>query len=279
MIEAATGVRVPGARLNVLDEGDPTAPPIVLLHAGIADLRSWDDVVPQLSQAGYRVIRFDMRGAGRTESDVVPYSRSGDVLAVLDAAGVDRAALVGNSIGGSTAFDTAITAPDRVVAIAAVAAGLGGFDGGRNAQEAALFDEMERIDSALPPDPEAVADIDIRVWVDGPGQPADRVPAAIRELVREMDMTGYEPGHETGSLIRLDPPAAERLDEIRCPVLALAGDRDVSGVAATARHLEASLPNARAEIWPNVAHMIGMELPDELAARIVEFLAPLPRWA
>lgn len=279
MIEATIGVRVPGARLNVLDEGAPTAPAIVLLHAGIADLRSWDDVVPQLTQAGYRVIRFDMRGAGRTESDVVPYSRSDDVLAVLDAAGVERAALVGNSLGGSIAFDTAIAAPDRVVAIVAVAVGLGGFDGGRNAQEQALFDEMDRIDSALPADPEAVADIDIRVWVDGPGQPADRVPAAIRELVRDMDMMGFEPGHETGRLIRLDPPAAERLDEIGCPVLALAGERDVSGVAATARHLEANLPNAQAEIWPNVAHMIGMELPDELAARIVEFLAPLPRWA
>jgi 3-oxoadipate enol-lactonase len=279
MIEETTSIQVPGARLNVLDEGAPTAPPIVLLHAGIVDLRSWDDVVPLLTHAGYRVIRFDMRGAGRTESDAVPYSRSADVLAVLDAAGIDRAALVGNSLGGSIAFDTAITAPDRVVAIVALGAGLGGFDGGRNTEEQALFDEMERIDSALAPDPDAVADIDIRVWVDGPGQPTDRVPAAIRDLVREMDMTGFEPGHETGNLIRLDPPAAERLDEIRCPVLALAGVLDVSGVAATARHLEASLPNARAEIWPNVAHMIGMELPDELAAQIVEFLAPLPRWS
>ncbi len=279
MIEETTSVQVPGARLHVLDDGDPDAPAIVLLHAGIADLRSWDDVVPQLTHAGYRVIRFDMRGAGRTTSEAVPYSRSADVLAVLDAAGIERAALVGNSLGGSIAFDTAITAPERVVAIVGVAAGLGGFDGGRNTEEQALFDEMDRIDSALPPDPEAVADIDIRVWVDGPGQPSDRVPAAVRELVREMDVIGYEPGHDTGRLIRLDPPAAQRLDEIRCPVLALAGELDVSGVATTARHLEERLPTARAEIWPNVAHMIGMELPDELAAQIVQFLAPLPRWA
>jgi 3-oxoadipate enol-lactonase len=279
VIEETARVRVPGAQLNVVDEGDPEAPAIVLLHAGIADLRSWDDVVPQLTHAAYRVIRFDMRGAGRTSSEPVSYSRSADVLAVLDATGVERAALVGNSLGGSIAFDTAISAPDRVVAIVAVAAGLGGFDGGRTPEEQALFDEMERVDSVVPPDPEAVADIDIRVWVDGPGQRPDRVPAPVRELVREMDMIGFEPGHETGSLIRLEPAAAQRLDEIRCPVLALAGELDVSGVAVTARHLEANLSIARAEVWPNVAHMIGMELPDELAAQIVEFLAPLPRWA
>jgi 3-oxoadipate enol-lactonase len=278
MIDETTGVQVTGARLHVVDEGDPGSPAIVLLHAGIADLRSWDDVAPVLTNAGYRVIRFDMRGAGRTESQAVPYSRSADVIAVLDAAGVERAALVGNSLGGSIAFDTAIAAPDRVVAIVAVAAGLGGFDGGRNPEEQALFDEMDRIDSAVPPDPDAVADIDIRVWVDGPGQSPDRVSAAVRDLVAEMDTLGYEPGHDTGSLIRLEPPAAERLDEIRCPVLALAGELDVSGVSVTARHIEANLPNAQAEIWPNVAHMIGMELPEELAIRVVEFLAPLPRW-
>lgn len=54
---------------------------------------------------------------------------------------------------------------------------------------------------------------------------------------------------------------------------------DLSGVALIARHLEGSLPNARAEVWANVAHMIGMELPDQLGAGIVAFLAPLPRWA
>ena len=79
--------------------------------------------------------------------------------------------------------------------------------------------------------------------------------------------------------IRLDPPAFERLADIRCPVLAVAGALDFSDVAATARMLEAAVPNARAVIWDDVAHMIGMEQPERLANAIVDFLAPLPRWS
>ena len=71
----------------------------------------------------------------------------------------------------------------------------------------------------------------------------------------------------------------DRIAEIRCPVLAVAGALDFSGVVATARMLEADAPDARAVIWDDVAHMIGMEQPDRLAAEIVAFLAPLAPWA
>jgi len=272
-------VEVPGARIHVVDEGRENDAPLVLLHAGIADLRSWDALVPLLLDAEYRVIRFDARGAGETESEPTSFSRVDDVLAVLGARGIDRAVLIGNSLGGMTAIDTAITAPDRVAAVVGVAAGLGGFDGGESPLEAQLFAEMDALENASPPDPAAIADIDVRVWVDGPGQPPDRVSVAVRDQVRETDVGSYAPGRETGDLIRLSPPAVERLSELRCPVLAVAGLLDVSEVAATARHLEANAPNARAEIWPHVAHMIGMEVPHELAAEIVAFLAPLPRWS
>jgi 3-oxoadipate enol-lactonase len=274
-----TAVEVPGARLHVVDEGARSDPPVLLLHAGIADLRSWDGVVPALVDAGYRVVRYDARGAGRTTSEPARFSRVGDALGVLDALGIQRAALVGNSMGGQSAIDAAITAPDRVVAVVGVAAGLSGYDGGITPLEEELFAEMEALENVDPPDPAAIADIDVRLWVDGPGQPPDRVPATIRELVREMDMASFEPGHDTGSPDRLDPPAADRLGELRCPVLAIAGELDASEVMATARHLEANAPDARAVELPGVAHMIGMEQPQELARLIVGFLRPLPRWS
>jgi pimeloyl-ACP methyl ester carboxylesterase len=274
-----TALPVPGGRLHVVDEGDLSHPPIVLVHAGIADLRAWDDMVSPLVDAGYRVVRYDTRGFGASTTDDVEFSNRADLVVVLDALGVGRAALVGNSRGGQIAFDTAIEFPGRVVAVVGVGAGLGGFEGESTPEEIALFQEMEALEEAAEPDPDAVADIDVRVWVDGPGQPETRVQAAIREKVRMMDAPQYAAGHVSGRPIPLDPPAAARLADLRCPVLAVAGELDVSDVAQAARHLEADAPDARAVIMPGVAHMIGMEVPVELAALIVEFLAPLPRWS
>lgn len=268
-------VAVPAGRLLVVDEG--SGPPIVLLHAGIADIRSWDTMVPELIAAGYRTVRYDQRGVGGSTTDPVEFSRIDDLLAVLDAAGVGKAALVGNSLGGMLAFDTAIVAPERVVAIVGVGAGLGGFEVEPTDQIRALDAEESRLEAAVPRDPAAIADFDVRVWVDGPGQPPTRVPAAIRDLVYEMDL--LDPERHQGEARRLDPSANERLGDLRCPVLAVAGELDIPDVVQTARHLQADAPNARALIWPDVAHMIGMEQPERLAAAIVEFLAPLERWS
>lgn len=272
-----THVDVPGGRIPIVDEG--AGPPIVLIHAGIVDLRAWELLVPYLTTAGYRVVRYDTRGFGVSTTDDVEFSNRADAIAVLDALGIGRAALVGNSRGGSIAFDTAVEFPDRVVAVVGVGAGLGGFEGEPTAEELVLFDEGERLESADPFDPAALTDFEVRLWVDGPGQPTDRVEPAIREAVRRMDLPLNQPDRVRGTPIVLEPTATDRLADLRCPVLAVAGALDLADVAQTALHLAANAPNARAIVWPDVAHMIGMEAPERLAGAIVEFLAPLDRWA
>lgn len=269
-------VSAPGATIHTVDEG--SGPPVVLLHAGIADLRAWDAMVPHLVDAGYRVVRYDQRGFGRSVTDDVEFSNRADVIAVLDALGIDRAVLVGNSRGGQIAIDTAIEFPDRIAALIGVGTGPGGFDGGATPEEAALFDQGDALEGADVLDADAIADFDVRLWVDGPGQPTDRVPSEIREFVREMDRPQYLPEVVGGQPIPLEPSANDRLADLHCPVLAVAGRLDVSHMVNAAYRLEAAAPNARAIIWDDVAHMIGMEQPKRLADAIVEFLAPLPRW-
>jgi 3-oxoadipate enol-lactonase len=274
-----TFVAVPGGRLHTLDAGDPSDPAILLLHAAVADLRAWDEVVPPLADAGYRVVRYDARGFGESTTEDVDYSTRADALAVLDVLGIGRAAFVGNSRGGQIAFDTAIEFPERVVAVVGVGAGLGGFEGEPTPEELAVFEEGDALESAEEIDVDALVDLETRVWLDGIGQPESRLPAAIRERFRAMDAAIYAPVRVTGRHISLEPSAGNRLADLRCPVLAIAGAFDVSDVAQTARHLEANAPDARALIMPGVAHMIGMEVPGQLAALIVDFLAPLPRWS
>ena len=269
-------VEVPGGRLVAKSDG--AGPPVVLMHAAIVDQRAWDAMVPGLVAARFRVVRYDYRAFGASTTDDVEFSNRADLLAVLDAFGITRAALVGNSRGGQIAIDTAIEFPERVVATVGVGAGLGGFEGKPTAEELAIFAEGERLESAAEPVIEAIVDLDVRVWVDGPGQPSDRVAAAIREAVRTMDRPLYAPGRVKGRPIVLDPPANDRLGELRCPVLAVAGTLDVSDVIQAAQRLESAAPNARAVVWPDVAHMIGMEAPDRLNALIVDFLAPLRPW-
>ena len=268
-------VPVPGGRLWVVDEGGGRA--VVLLHAGIADLRAWDPLAGLLVAAGLRAIRYDRRGHGRSETADVEFSNRDDLVAVLDALGIDRGILVGSSAGGQIAIDTAIEHPTRIAGVVGVAAGVGGYEGDITAEELALFEEMERLEEADQPDAEAIAELDVRMWVDGPGQPPDRVPSAIRELVRAMDRPLYAGDHVGGRPIPLRPPAAERLAELRCPVLAVAGSLDVSEVVQTARHLEANAPDARAVVVPDVAHMIGLEAPDVLADLVVGFVEGLER--
>ena len=267
-------IAVPGGALAVVDEG--SGPPIVLLHAAIVDSRAWEPLVPHLVGAGYRTVRFDLRGFGRSSTTDVEFSNRADVVAVLNALGIGRACLVGNSRGGQIAVDMAIESPHRVAALVTLAANIGGYLPEPTAEEAELFDEMDRLEEAG--DPDAVADFDLRLWVDGIGQPADRVPAAVRAAVREMDRAIADPDRISGRPIRLDPPAAERLATLTMPVLAVAGALDVSDVWATAEHLGRTCVDARAVLIPGVAHLLALEAPETVAGLIVDLVRPLGRF-
>ena len=270
-------VDVPGSRLFTVAEGK--GPPIVLLHAWVANHKAWDAMVPGLVDAGYRVIRYDTRTFGASPTDDVEFSHRADLVAVLDAYGIERAALIGNSGGGRTAIEAAVEFPDRVAAVVAIGAGLQGFQGEVTPLERSLFAEWQRLEGADPKDPDALTELGLRVWLDGPGESPDRVPADVREALRSMSRPLHDPGRVQGTAIELDPPTNDRLEELRCPVLAIAGALDLVSVAGAALRMEAGAPNTRAVIMPGVAHMIGMEKPDLLNALVLDFLSPLRPWA
>lgn len=262
-------IDVGGGKLYYEVEG--AGHPLLLIHGGLGDLRMWDDQVPLFAER-CRVIRYDTRGIGRTETDDVEFSNHADAAAVLDHLGADSAYVVGQSRGGMIALDLAIDRPDRVDALVSVAGGVGGYEAELpESVEAPPWGEMERIWEAK--DWEALAELETKVWVDGWGQPPDRVDAALRQKVHGWILAAMKAEKPWGKPQPLTPPAAERLGDVVIPTLVLIGQADEPASVLAERHLASSVAGAKVVEFPNVAHMIHLEQPERFNELVLEFLA------
>lgn len=270
-------IDVPGGRLAAEDHGDPAAPAILLIHSAVVNRRAWDGAIPHLVAAGYRAIAYDMRGFGESTSEDVEFVAHEDVLAVLDHFGIGKAAVAGNSMGAHFGLDTVIAAPERFIAHIWIGGGISGFDKDPAPEEQALFDLEEAAEKAG--DWDLATEYDTQIWMDGVGQPSTRVDPEVRAAFMRMDRELLEPGRIYGRRKKADRLAIDRLGEVRVPTLVVIGGLDTVGTKASADLLAAQVPGARLIRIPDVAHIIGMEKPAELAALIAELLAPLPRWS
>jgi 3-oxoadipate enol-lactonase len=261
-----------GARIAYDSVG--SGPTLVLLHAGIADRRMWDAQLPALA-ARYRVLRYDLRGFGDSPMPPGPFSPRRDLAAVLDHCGVQRATLIGASYGGRIATEFALEQPARVAALVTVGAPLGGL-----AMSSALDDADAQIEAAVEAgDLDRAAEIDVRVWVDGPRrQPSDVEPVfraqahAFARHVYEAMLAGAPDG---GPPEPLTPPAVERLEQLAAPTLVVAGALDQPDILRAAEQLAQRIPGARDAIVPNTAHLPSLEQSDVFNALVLDFLVSI----
>ena len=260
-------VEVNGGRLYYEVEGE--GHPLVLIHAGVANLRMWDDQVRAWSPR-FRVIRYDTRGFGLTETADVEFSNRADLASLLDHLDIASAYVLGASRGGMIALDFTLEFPERVEALIVAAGGIGGYESADDPAAKAFGEEAERAWEAH--EWERLADMETAYWVDGPGQPAERVDRHLRSLVHHWILTTYQAEKAEGKPQRLDPPAAGRLGEIRVPTLVLIGDLDEAGTQEACRHLAASVSGARLEGFQGAAHMLNLEQPDRFNRVVSEFL-------
>jgi 3-oxoadipate enol-lactonase len=93
----------------------------------------------------------------------------------------------------------------------------------------------------------------------------------------EVQVAAYAGAEQPGPQARLDPPAIERLEEVRAPTLVIVGDADVDDVIERADNLATRIPGARKVVLADVAHMVNLERPAEFQSLLDEFLAELPR--
>lgn len=241
--------------------------PFVMLHAGIAHSAMWDPQFEYFAHK-YRVIRYDQRGFGKTVTTSKEIDRRADLLALLDRLGVERAILMGCSMGGSTALDFTLEHPERVAALILIDAGASGFE---PPQE--LVKQWEEQDAAFAAgDLERVIALELAMWVDGPNRTAEQVNPDVRAKVRAMELDNFKIDADDYRSVPLDPPAAGRLNHIKVPTLVIVGTGDQPYVVENAQRLAREIPNAQLLMLEKLGHLPSLEKPEEVNRGIEEFL-------
>jgi 2-hydroxy-6-oxonona-2,4-dienedioate hydrolase len=255
-------------------EAAGTGEPLVLAHAGFVDSRMWDDQWRDFAQH-YRVIRFDMRGFGKSDPAAAPVSRRNDLYRLLKQLDVARASLLGCSLGGEMILDFALEYPAMVSALIVVSAVPGGFQ----MQGEPPRYLMEMMSAVQQGDLALASELQIRIWVDGPFRQPEQVNPQVRQRAAEMNgialakrTWGIADAHP---LNPLDPPAAQRLSEIGAPTLILAGGLDDPEILRAAEVMATAIHGAKKVIIPNCAHLPNMERPAEFNQAVLGFLRGL----
>jgi pimeloyl-ACP methyl ester carboxylesterase len=251
--------------------------PVVFFHAGVADRRSWDAVMEQLGPDDLDLVAPDRRGHGATPAadDPSAFTHVDDLVAVLDDLEIDRAVLVGNSMGGALALDAALLHPSRVTGIVLLAAGVSGmtdddtpFDWELDAASEAL---LQRADDPTAPTEARIAAL-AHLWLDGPAAPEGRVGGAARELFTTMNRQILEIAAPDGAGAA-DVDAWTRLGEVSAPVLCVWGDLDIPADLPFYEETTRRLGQRAGRVLPGVAHLPGLERPDVVAQLVRELLA------
>jgi pimeloyl-ACP methyl ester carboxylesterase len=254
-----------GARIHYERSGSGF--PVLFIHAGIADARMWE---PQAKAWATRfdMIRPDLRGFGDSELPPVRYSSRKDLVGLLDHLGVERAHVVGCSMGGTAAVDFALEYPERVERLVLIAGGVSGSNLGK--ADAALFADVEAADKAG--DMDAVNRAEVRLWVDGPRRSEGSAPAAVRNLVLDMNGRALKTDWASAEDQGIDRPAITRLRDITAPTLVIVGDQDLPHAFANADVITSKVPGARKAIIKDAAHLASLERPEEFNRVVLDFL-------
>ena len=263
-------IEVAGVRLHVRDTGPKDAPALLLLHGFGSSLQTWD-AWAQVLQADHRVVRFDLPGAALTGAD--PTGNYSDergvqiIAALMDRLGLQRATVVGHSMGGRLAWRFAAEQPQRVDKLVLVAPdgyASPGFEYGKAPEVTPLVRLMQYVL------PRAVVAMSLR--------PAYADPRNMSEA----DLDRYDdlmraPGVRTALIARMqqlvlqDP--APFLRRIAAPTLLLWGSKDAMIPVANAQDYLRDLPHARLVTLPGAGHLLQEESAAVSVAAVQAFLA------
>jgi pimeloyl-ACP methyl ester carboxylesterase len=262
--------RIMGIDINYEDEGE--GHPLVLIHGLTSTLRMWDEQMPALLSK-YRVVRYDCRGHGGTESPADPsaYSQEifiDDALGLLDALGLEKVHLCGLSMGGNIALNLALRHPDRVGAMIVASTGAGSrkddgtIEGFKIAADILRKGDLKRFTDAMMTSPLFEPFLKKR---------PDLVEVTKENLLscNAMGLANTIRGVQLkrSSIMDLE----EKLRDLSVPTLILAGDKDIACLEP-AEFMNQHIPRSKLVVFSKTGHIVNRERPEDFNREVMDFL-------
>lgn len=247
--------------------------PFVMIHAGVADNRQWNNEFAFFAK-DHQVIRYDMRGYGKSEPVDGEFSHMGDLISVLETLEVNEPViLMGCSMGGGLSLDFALTYPSRVKAVIMVGSAPSGLE--LDVPTPDKYAEAEKAYEAG--DLDLLAELETQIWFDGTGRKPEQVDQAMRKLAYEMNRNALT--HEAKKLGKrlpnTDVPAFDRLGDLNIPVLVIVGSHDTPYILAATDYMMEKIPFVQKAQITDAAHLPNMDQPNEFQKIVTDFLKGL----
>ena len=252
---------VNGTRLSYEIVGQ--GPAVILIHGGLVDSRLWDDQMNDFSKQ-CRVVRYDLRGFGKSADASEPFSHIEDLRALLDFLKIERATLVGLSLGGIIAADFALEYPERVDRLVLVGPGLRGDKQPPTKEAISAWEAASR-------GAEPFAEATMRSGLYSGVQPGTVIHTRLRQMLLDnfKAVSSFRPGF----LKYPEPTTIERLESIKAPTLVVIGSRDAQNLKNIADLLAKRIPGARKVVINGASHHPPVEKPKQFNKVVLNQLA------
>ena len=246
-----------GIAYTIVGEG----PLLVFIHGSNLDRRMWSPQLERFSD-DFKVITYDLRGLGESETPTESYSNTTDLAELLDEVGERKATLIGLSAGAQVALEYSMQWPDRVEHLVLVSPSVYGFT--PDTQPSYMSDLIAALQ-------EQDYDRANEVLLDSPIMQA---PSDFEDLVRNMVTSSRQWKLPYELVQQSSEPVISNLDKIDIPTLILVGEKDISAVTELGTFLLNNLPNADLVTIPEGHHLLNLSHPNAFNTELLRFIEP-----
>lgn len=254
-----------GETLAYAEFGDPKGPPVILIHGMTDNARSWSLLIPHLDP-GLHLIAVDLRGHGKSSAPPCCYGLrdlASDVIGLMDALKIEKASIVGHSLGSMVGQVLAARWPDRVDRLVLISSTTSGATAA--APDGWLATNIAALKAPIDPDSQFMQD-----WYANPN-PVD--PTFLRHEIAESATVPLQVWHGVLDTLRTEE-FGRYAPDIKAPVLILMGGKDGLFGEKDREALQKALPAAKLQLFDQLGHNLFWEDPAAAAAAINPFLKP-----